>query len=66
MAPCREKRFLRHVVRVRIIPQQAPQECPDRLLMPIDENVEGEFVSVTNSGDEFAVVIALITHLSGA
>jgi hypothetical protein len=34
--------------------------------MPIDENVEGEFVSVTNSGDEFAVVIALITHLSGA
>ena len=57
MCPCGEKRFLCHVVRVRIIPQEAPQERPDRLLMPIDEDVERRFRSATNGGDECAVVI---------
>ena len=58
MGPCSEKRFLSHVVRVRVIPQEASEECPDRLLVPIDKDVERGLRSATNGGDEFSVVIA--------
>jgi hypothetical protein len=66
MCPCGEERFLCHVVRVRIVSQEPAQERSDRLLMPIDEEVERWLGSTTNSGDERAVVIVVIAHFSGA
>jgi hypothetical protein len=58
MGPCGEKGFLCHIVCIRVIPQEAPKERPDRLLMPIDEDVERRLGSTTNGGDECVVVIA--------
>lgn len=66
MCPCGEKRFLCHVIRVGIVSQEPSQERSDRLLMPIDEDVERRLGPTTNSGDERAVVIVVIAHFSGA
>ena len=63
MGPRGEKRFLRHVVGVSLVSEQPPEECPDGLLVSIDEQVERQFRSAANSCDERDVVIA---HRSGA
>src|SRR5690349_8427428 len=56
--PRSEECFLRHVVGIGLVCHQPAEECPNRLLMSIEERVEREFRSVANRRDECDVVVA--------
>jgi hypothetical protein len=63
MCPGCQKGLLRHVVGVGFIAEELPKECPDGLLVAIDQQVECHFRSRSNRSDQRDIVIA---HRSGA
>ena len=64
MCPGCQKGFLCHVVGVGFVAKEPPEECPDGLLVSIDEPVERQFGSTPDRRDERDVVV--IAHRSGA
>ena len=64
MRPCpdHDESLLCQIVGLRDIGNQAAQKASHRLLMPIDQDVEGALRSALNLGDERPVVIAVIVH----
>jgi hypothetical protein len=58
MCPRGQKGFLRHVIRVGIVAEKLPQKCPHRLLVSIDEQIEGALRTVPSRIDERGVIIA--------